>query len=210
MRVLVVAVLASLLCIVTGCDAFDQPAPSLVIPSSGPCAGIPEIPRDNPPDNLVLTPDPALEAMFPRLIDGQPVNDLASARWIETLCMLGGEASVNAAGAGLPPGMDLTNMSVASAGVSVDGPTVTISAFRLPGHNGRELIPAIASLSLAMTGEARFDGQLTETIAGGKDVLTWTNASDGSTSYLYPTDDTLFVVSGVTTSQANKVFAALP
>ncbi len=38
----------------------------------------------------------------------------------------------------------------------------------------------------------------------------WTNAADGSVSYLYPVGDTLFIIEGITTSQADKIFAALP
>jgi hypothetical protein len=197
-----------LLVLAAGCA--PSAAPSLAVPSSGACAGIPYIDPDSPPDSLPLTPDPLLEQKLPAQIDGQPVNDISSGRYVETLCMLGGEASLDAALTGAPADVDLNTVSVASASGSVDGLNVTLSAYRLPGKAGDALIPVIGLLSASVGGQPKFAGDGSQQVLGGKQVMTWTDAADGSTSYLYSTGDTLFVVEDVTDSQAGKIFAALP
>jgi hypothetical protein len=180
------------------------------VPTTGDCAGIPTIPHDHPPDTLNLTRDPTLEAKFPDLIDGMPVGDVASGKWIETLCTLGGQASVDTARANVPAGTDLAALTVGSGQTVVDGLAVTITAFRLPGHQGAELIPMIGGLSSALTGSApKFTSDLEDVTVGGKSVKRWTNAADGQVSYLYSSGDTLFVIEGVTPSQADKVVAGL-
>ena len=207
MRSLFLGVVAALL---VGCTSSVLPA-SPFIPVSGPCAGIPQYPPDKPPGSLVLTPDPALEAEYPTTIDGQPVTDIASARYIESLCALGGDASIAAAESELAPGVDLNDISVATGNVVVDGQPVTIDSYRLPNHRGDELVSAVGVLATTVAGsEARFTDDLVQTTAGGRSVLQFTNAADGSVSYLYATGDTLFIIEDSTQSQADKIVAALP
>jgi len=207
MRLLVVALLAL---VVVGCDAASPP-PSMDVPASGPCAGIPLIPRDQAPTaTLPLTRDLTLESRIPTSIDGHALTDLSSGRWVETLCMIGGEDSLKAGAANLPAGLSLDDMRVASALATVDGAAVTITAFRLPGHAGSEIIPALGDIAGALGGDgSKFSGAVGATTVAGKDVATWTDPTDGSVSYLYPTADTLFVIDNLTPSQADKVFAAL-
>jgi hypothetical protein len=205
MRLAVVG--AVLLIAIVGCA--DASAP-LAVPSSGPCAGIPLIDHNNPPDSLPLTPDPVLEQKLPTQIDGQPVTDVSSGRYIETLCMLGGDASLVAAARNSPVGVDISDVNVASGKATVDGVAATIGAYRLPGQSGASLIPVIGLLAGAVTGQSRFEVGLTPATIGNKAVQSWTNAADGVTSYLYSNGDTLFVVDDVTPSQAGKILAALP
>ncbi len=168
------------------------------------------MPRDNPGDTLPLTPDRALEATFPVLLDGQPLVDLASGRWIETVCSLGGEGSVDAALATVPAGFTLTDLRVASAQAQVDGLAVEITAFRLPGHSGSELLPVVGALSSAVSpGRPKF-ASFDPVTLGGKNVSHWSDSLTGAVSYLYAHDDILFIIDNVTLSQANKVLAALP
>ena len=101
-------------------------------------------------------------------------------------------------------------MRVATGQATVDGQGVTITAFRLPGRSGAELIPALGIMSVAMGGDPSRFSSLAESTVAGKPVSTWTDPTDGSTSYIYSTGDTLFLVQGATASQADKVFAALP
>jgi hypothetical protein len=207
MRCLFFGVVAALL---VGCTSSVLP-PSPFIPVSGPCAGIPQYPPDKPPGSLVLTPDPTLEAEYPMTIDGQPVTNLASARYIESLCALGGDASIAAAENQLAPGVDLNDIRVATGNVVIDGQSVTIDAYRLPNHRGDELVAVVGVLATTVAGsEARFTDDLVQTTAGGRSVLQFTNAADGSVSYLYATGDTLFIVEDSTPSQADKIVAALP
>lgn len=193
-----------------GCTTSVLPATPF-IPESGPCAGLPQYPQDKPPGSLVLTPDPTLEAMYPATIDGQPVTDLASARYIETLCALSGDAAIAAASQQLPQGVDLSDLRVAAAQAQVDGAAVTLESFRLPNHRGEELVPVVGILATTVAGsEAKFTSGLVQTTAGGRSVWQYTNAADGAVSYLYAAGDTLFIVADVTPSQADKVVAALP
>ena len=196
-----------------GSSAVDQPsaAPLASPVASGPCAAIPTIDPNNPPETLGLTGDPTLEAEFPTELDGESVTDVSSARWIEALCSMGGQASVDAAARNLPPGLDLSAMSVGSAAATVDGKPVTIVAFRLPGHRGDELLGVVGNLSAAIFPDtAKFTSALTASTAGGKNVSRWTNPADGRDSYLYASGDTLWTVDSINQSQADKIFAALP
>jgi hypothetical protein len=196
-----------------GSSVVDQPSlvPSASPRANDPCAAIPTIDPANPPDTLGLTGDPTLEAEFPAEIDDETVTDVASARWIEALCDMGGTASVDAAALNLPSDLDQSAMSVGSAAATVDGKAVTIVAFRLPGHRGDELLGAFGDLSAAIFPDApKFNTALTATTAGGKSVSRWTNAADGSVSYLYVSGDTLWTVDSIDQSQADKIFAALP
>jgi hypothetical protein len=183
----------------------------MFVPASGPCAGFPVYPQNQTPPSLPLTRDPELETEFPTEVAGQTVNDLASGRYIETLCALGNEDSVNAALAAVPAGVDLTDVRVASADVQFGTELVTISAFRLPGHSGDELLSLVGVLSKTVApSAARFASGLTQTTLGGKSVYSWNDAATGADSYLYPHADTLFIVDGALPSQADQVLAALP
>jgi len=197
-----------------GSSVVDQPTagPTAVPPpASGPCASIPTIDPSNPPESLALNEDATLEAEFPSEIDGQALTDVASGGWIETLCLIGGPAWVDAASRNLPAGLDLSTMSVGSASATVDGQPVTMLAFRLPGHRGDELLGVVAKLSAAIfPGTAKFTSALTVITAGGKSVTRWTNPADGTDSYLYAGADTLWLADSIDQSQADEIFAALP
>ena len=120
--------------VMLGCGGPDARRHHTVptVPTTGDCAGIPIIPRGNPPDTLELTKDPTLEQKFPTTVDGQRLNDLASGGFVESLCVIGGQASVDAAKLNVPPGTDLSSLSVASAQAVVDGLAAQITAFRWP------------------------------------------------------------------------------
>jgi hypothetical protein len=198
-------------CSADATSAIDTAPASLSPHRTGLCSGFGAIDPANPPPSLLLTRDPVLEAEFPSEIDGQPVSDVASGRLVETLCLLGGEASVTAAQRAAASTVDITRITDASGSVPVDGRQVTILAFRLPSHRGDELLGAIGILSSAVVpGTQKFANGLEQTTAGGKSVWRWVNAADGSVSFLYATSDTLFDVENVSQSQADKVFAALP
>jgi len=127
------------------------------------------------------------------------------------LCVIGGQASVDAAKRDLAPGTDLSDMRVASAQAVVDGLAAPITAFRWPGHSAAELLPVLGILSSSITrGPAKFTSGLASATIGDKTVTTWTNPVDQYVSYLYPGGDTLFVIDSVTVSQASKVLSALP
>jgi len=205
----------ALLLVLAGCGSSVGDTPSPVTSpgpqATGACAAIPTIDPNNPPDTLPLTADPTLEAEFPTQIDGQDVTDLASGRWLETLCMLGGQASVDAAQLNLPPGLDLSPMTVASATATVDGSSVTIVAYRLPGHGADEILGVLGDVSGALSSQRpTLTSSLSPATAGGKDVSRWTNPADGTDTYVYASGDTLWMVRSIDESQADKIFATLP
>ena len=196
--------------LVVGC-ASEEIATAPPPPASGICAGITNVSQGNPPASLPLTSDPTLEAEFPKQVDGQSVTQLASARLVETLCALGGELSVNATRANLPSGYDLSQITVASAQVSVDNVPETITAYRMPGATGAQLLSLAGFLSASLSPEApRFTSDLVPVTLGGKNAMAWTDATNGATTYLYTSGDTLFLVDGAVELQAGKVLAALP
>ena len=87
--------------------------------------------------------------------------------------MIGGQDPLDAGAANLPAGLSLDDMRVASAIATVDGAAVTITAFRLPGHSGSEIIPALGDIAGSLGGDgSKFNGAVGTTTISGKDVKT--------------------------------------
>lgn len=173
------------------------------------CAATPSFDITNPVPSFA--PDLDLEARFPTQIDGQPVTELQSVRWVELICLYGGQAGVDQFKADLPGGgsLNFATLTFASAVATVDGDDVQLSAFRTPGLDANVMVQAFAQLAGAISGETTVTGTLSNVTLGGKNVSVWTD-EDGTINYLYASGDVLFGVSDVTDSQANKIFAALP
>jgi hypothetical protein len=194
-----------------GCGSPVTSTPALGPSATGVCAPFAGIDPAHPPDTLPLTPDPVLEAEFPPTIGSDPVVDVASGGFIQTLCVMGGQASVDAARRNAPAGVNIDDLRVASATATANGLQVTINAYRLPGHGGADLVPLLNVLSQTVApGSPRFGDVPVQTTAGGKTVSKWTDAASGAPTYVYATGDTIFVVSDISPSQADQVFAALP
>ena len=199
-----------LLLTVIGCGSSapgaSQPTPRL----TGECAGVPVVDTQNPPDLLALTPDPVLEALIPTEMGGQPVANVASGTLRETLCVVGGPDMVATIRSGLPSGIDLDSISVASGDVTVDAQGVTITGFRLAGGSADALVPALSVVSATTSGSVAFTGDAEYVTAGGKSVLRWPGTDVTHRTYAYPSGETVFILRDVTQSQADQVFAALP
>jgi hypothetical protein len=172
------------------------------------CDAIPTFSLSNP--NLASpAPDATLNAHFPAQIDGQPVTDVQSQRWIDFLCVFGGQAMVNQSAGDIGSGLNLTTMSFGSAKATVDGESVDLNAFRTPSADATTLVQSLA-LIVAQTGNAgALQGTATTANIGGKNVYVWTD-SDGAKSYAYASGDTLITFNSVTDSQATKILTALP
>jgi hypothetical protein len=203
-----------LLLAVVACGSPATAPQGTVIPSresTGDCVGYTVVDPSNRPSLLPLTADPVLEAEFPADVEGQPVTNLESARWIETLCALGSDASVAAARRNLPPGMDVADIRVASGQVTVNGDAIGLTAFRLPGHGGQELLSVAGVMSSSVSPDApRFLDRLQPATIAGKNVLGWTDAASGAPFFLYAAPDALFILEGASLSQADKILAVLP
>jgi len=173
------------------------------VPAGLSCAGQPTFSLENPDQSLA--PDTALISRFPDQIDGQPLTDVSAQSWLQWICYWGGDQALASAFADLPAGLNVANLSLGSATATVDGESVDVSAFRVAGGDASQLVQSIAQLAAQTDSQ----GTLSQVNVGGKSVYQWT-AQDGSTTdFIYPSGDTLFVLSDVTESQAGKVFAAL-
>ncbi len=155
-----------------------------------------------------LTSDPALQAVFPSQIDGQPVTNVQSARFLETICVEGGQAGVEVVASRAPAGVELDQVFVGSAETTVDGAPLRLTAYRVPGADEAAIMQAVSGLAQAVGGDGRKFGPDNPLVqAGGKTVRTWTDA-EGRTSYLYVSSDVLVVVDGVSPSQADRILAS--
>jgi hypothetical protein len=184
-----VAVLMLLAALAAACDSAGSP------PSMG--GGCP-----------ALTRDPQLESIFPAQIDGQPVVNVQSARFLETVCVEGGPSGVDAVSSRAPAGVDLSSVSIGSAETTLDSSAIRLVAYRVAGATQDDLFETVAGLAQAVGGDpAKFGRDLEPSVAGGKSVRTWTDA-EGRTSYLYVSGDILVVVDGVLSSQADRILAS--
>lgn len=185
------------------------PGPTVAPPGSE-CAAFPTFSPDGGFPSFPATRDPTLEAKFPAQIDGQPVTGIESGRLLDTMCLFGGQEGVDRMRADAPPGIDLVNLVVGSAEATVEDQRVRMTAFRLPGQDGNQLLANIIALAQTVSGEEpRFVGGVTAATAGGKNVSTMTD-TNGDVSYLYVSGDTLIVVDAISASQADKIFSAIP
>jgi hypothetical protein len=173
------------------------------------CAGIPRVDRDNP-TRPSFSRDPELEAVFPRQVDGQPVVDIQSMRWVEFVCWLAGQEAIDQQSANMPGSMNLSELTFGRAEVSIDDEDISIVAVRSPGNDAAELLEFWAVFSGGLGSDDEPAGTLTSRSLGGKTVSVWTSA-DGEETYLYAVRDVMIGTADETTvSQLNKLFAALP
>lgn len=176
-------------------------APSQAVGAT--CAGAP----------ASLTPDPDLASQFPAQIDGNPVTVTDTHYWWESMCAYAGQAGIDAWKAAIPERFHLilTDVSYASAVVTVDGDEVEFNAFRSPGLPGfltvlyPELVQMVRHEMPSGTGQSTSYATI-----GGKEVTIQT--LDGTAAYLYATqeEDVVFALTDVTESQAERILAALP
>lgn len=174
------------------------------------CAGLPVYNPASPNASFAYASDKTIEAKFPAQIDGQPVTSVTSGRLVEMLCEFGGQAGIDALRTSIPVTFNLMNMSVGSAEATVDGASVILSAFRIPGADAGQLLQDLASLASGSGSDTpRFTlAELKDATVGGKAVKTWTDAT-GNTSYIYVTGDTMLMIDSVTPAQAEKIFSAM-
>jgi hypothetical protein len=148
--------------------------------------------------------------VFPDEIDGQPVANVESGKFLESVCVEGGQAGVDAVSSAAPRTVDLAQVFIASAEANVEATPLRIGAFRVQDATEDELRDMLAGLAQSVGGDpAKFAEELPDVQAGGKTVQTWTNA-EGESSYLYWIGDIVVVADAVTASQADRIFAAFP
>jgi hypothetical protein len=196
----------------TATAALPTVAPGVVTPAppvAGPlCAGMPTFSIDAEA-TPVFAQDQALNAKFPAQINGQPVTDVQSGFWLQSMCYYGASAEDMAAFLALFPANIAPQISSGSAQVDLDGESVFISAFRVPGADANIIFSHIPEFIAALGGDpaTAADSTVTQGNVGGKNVYVVTD-SDGDVSYNYVSGDTLFTVDSSETAAA-AVFAAL-
>lgn len=190
----------------SGGPTVGTPTPGGPVGNS--CAGTPT-PNPAGSPQPVIPRDPDLEALYPSEIDGVPIEELVSYRWLAYLCFFQGQSAVDDILANVPGGID-PNLSYANALVWVDDEGVSLDAFRTPGQDAGLMVQNFAQLILILGGDLDDNqGTMASASIGGKNAFVWTQ-EDGDKSYLYPRGDVLFGMTDVTEEQAGTIFAALP
>lgn len=150
--------------------------------------------------------DPELAAKFPTTIDGQPVTNVQTFRFIEVLTAFGTDQTVVAQFTAFAnqAGIDPNSITFGTASATVGGSSATIQAIRSPGGDANRFIQALAAVAQA-TGSPIV---LSPANVGGKSVQV---ANPGnSADYYYPNGDTAWFLSGMDPTTAGTILAALP
>lgn len=184
-------------------------SPTQPAPVGNSCAGFPT------PDPLAspqpeMARDPELEAKFPTEVDGEPVTDVNSFRWLEYLCLYGGGQTEVDRIAAVAGGFPFANLSYGTAQTTVDDEDVEIQGFRTPGQDAGVLVQNFQQFILIIGGAVEdTGGTMAPATIGGKNAFVWTD-SDGDLTYVCVRGDVVFGSPDVTEAQIEKIFAALP
>lgn len=155
--------------------------------------------------------DPALAAMFPQTVGGQPVTDIRTYSYAQFLALLsaGDPTSAQAIeGALSGAGVDPTTLTFGTAGATVNGDDLNITAIHTPGADASKILNLFPQLEqLANPGAS--PPTVEQVNVGGKSVAKVTD-SDGNLSYVYPKNDVLWTVDASDDNEAATVLQALP
>lgn len=196
---------------------------SATVPSAAPAtvAAATVAPTDAQPTTPGATPGPVsvpsfasdngLVAKFPTSVDGQPVTNVQTAIFADVLRQSGGtDTDVQKLTQTLSAiGIDFTTMSFGSAQATVDGEPVSITALRTPNTDANKIIQNYPIMVTAFGSPPEVMPTMSQSTISGKNV-TLAVSSEGDTTVLYVSGDTLFILQSMTDSQTAKVIAALP
>lgn len=150
--------------------------------------------------------DPELASKFPKVVDGQPVTNVTTAKFIDFLTALGSPQttidSLKTAMAAI--GIDLNSVIMGSATATVAGSPVGIQAFRVPGKDANLLIQNYALFATNNAGDV-----LTKETVGGKNATVVRSSTGYASEWMYAKGDTLWSVSTSSQKEAEAVFSAL-
>ena len=202
----------------TGSTPLVTPSPSGALPATptfggtneppiggSVCAAFPTIDPNNPLNFPSPVPDPTLEAHFPAQVDGNNVTDLQSGKWAAFVCMGGDSAAVDQLQSKM--GVNLADVTWASASVVADDEQVDRFGLRVPGGNAQQLVNVIAQIVALSGHNLATEGTVGQGTAGGKQVFTYTD--ENGTSYGLVIGDLLIFAGPMTQSQADEVFSAV-
>jgi hypothetical protein len=158
----------------------------------------------------VYIPDPAVQSALPPSVEGRPITNVESFRWIDYLCNLGGQGAVDNAAELGPTGLNLAGLTYAHGRLAVNSEQVSIDAFRTPGQDSMLIVNEFTKMILVLGGgEHEQGGTMSQLTLGGKNVWLWTKP-DGRVQYLYPRGEILYGVTNATPERARLVLRALP
>lgn len=213
--VLVAAMLA-----VAACGGTTTPTvppinvPSIAVPSiSIPSIAIPTLPSGSfaiPSFNT--NADPALAAVFPTQVDGQPVTNVQTFRFMDFLTLLGSSDPAQATAftqAMASIGVDPNTLTEGTGTASVSGSDVQFEAIHTPGVDANRFIQIMPQLTVLFSPEDQ-PPTLGQTTIGGKTVTTLTDASSGDVQYMYAHGDVAWSFSSTDQAEVAAVLAALP
>jgi hypothetical protein len=158
----------------------------------------------------VYAPDPTVAAALPSSIEGQPMTNVESFRWVDYLCTLGGQGAVDNAARIGPAGLNLAGLTYAHGRVQLGDELVSVDAFRTPGQDSSLIVNDFKKMILVLGGgQHELTGTMSQLTLGGKNVWLWTKP-DTRVQYLYPRGEILYGVTNATQESARLVLRALP
>jgi hypothetical protein len=187
----------------------STPVPPPPIDVSQMCAGMPTYSPQTP--TPVFLQDDVLNAKFPTTVDGQPVTNIRSTNWLQSVCYSGNATESLQRFAAIFGAAALPGISTGSASATVDGDTVSISAFRIAGTDANAIFTHFTEFAIGIgispTEAAKY--AVSQGNVGGKNVYIVTDP-DGDKSYDLVSGDSVFSIFGSDEAQAATVLAAFP
>jgi hypothetical protein len=150
--------------------------------------------------------DPDLAARYPKIVAGNPVTQVTTLKLIDFLHAFNStQAEIDTMSQSFATiGMDLNSVILGSGIATVDGSTVDIFAYKIPGQDVTKMIQNYGAFAASNEGD-----KLSAETVGGKNVTVVRNNGYAST-WMYPTGDILWTINSSSQKEAEAVFAALP
>ena len=155
--------------------------------------------------------DPALAAMFPQTIGGQPVTSVQTYSYAEFLALLasGDPTTAQAIESTLTSaGVDPTTLTFGTADATVNQDNLHISAVHTPGVDATRILNVFPQLQ-QVSNPGASPPTVEQANIGGKSVAKVTD-STGSITYAYTKNDVLWTFGASDDTEAATVLQALP
>jgi len=138
-------------------------------------------------------------------VDGNNVTDLQSGSWAAFVCLAGNSSAVDQLQSKI--GVNLADVSWATASVVADDEQVDLFGLRVPGGNAQQLVSVISEI-VGLSGQTMASqGTVGQGTAGGKPVFTYT--TEDGVNYGLVVGDSLIFAGPMTQAQADMVFSAV-
>jgi hypothetical protein len=153
--------------------------------------------------------DPQLAAKFPTTIAGQPVTGVQTFRLMDLFNAFGQtEQSQTFSQAMVALGVDPNTVTTGSAQATVNNNNDSIEAFRAPGVSASQFLSVLPQVAVALD-PTQSQPTVGQTNIGGKTVTTFTDPTDGSITYYYPSGDIIWSTNATDPADVAVILAAL-